>query len=579
MCREASIHEEFLDRQPHAPAEAASPAASAMIDSGLPATAQPEVIRRQAIGHQQGGRLNEAVAGFRRLIELSPADPEALSLLGEALLLQGDPQGAQHCFQQQLSLQADSLRGLLNLARALQHSGDPDAALDCLLHALLLHPHSADAHTAMGVALRARGDTEAALSCLLEALRLRPDNPQILLELGRVQADRGAFDLAASSFEAAVRVGPDLVDAWGNLGAARHVLGDLEGSAQASEQALRLQPDHANARSNLALVQLLRGEYALGLENFEHRFRTAVGAGLLCAQPPCPRWDGSPLQAHSQLLLVSEQGLGDTVQFMRYLPTLRAAGVAVRLCAPEPLHGLIRHASLDDSPLTPEQASKWNEGVWLPLLSLPRHLGASPRHPLESDPYIPLPSTRVLHWQSRLADAPRPIIGLNWQGNPRQETTSLRGRSLLLERFATVAECVGGSLLALQKGPGAEQRQDCTFADSFVACQDEVDGAWDFRDAVALISLCDLVITSDSCVAHLAGAMGHPTWLLLARVPDWRWGLEGDHTGWYPSLRLFRQRQSGDWHELMQRVAETLPAYLEGRSGDARQSVSGVLPK
>jgi ADP-heptose:LPS heptosyltransferase len=133
-----------------------------------------------------------------------------------------------------------------------------------------------------------------------------------------------------------------------------------------------------------------------------------------------------------------------------------------------------------------------------------------------------------------------------------------------------VAACAGGSLLALQKGPGAEQRQACSFADRFVACQDAVDRAWDFLDAVALIALCDLVITSDSCVAHLAGAMGHPTWLLLASVPDWRWGLEGEQSGWYSSLRLFRQRQAGDWHELMQRVEATLPAYLaKDRQGAA----------
>lgn len=478
----------------------------------------------------------------------------------------GDPQAAVLRFQAELRLQPDALEPLLGLGLAQLAAGNPAAASEPLLTALLLHPDSADAHAAMGRALRLLGDAEGALACLEEALRLRPADPGFQLQQGRVLVDLARFEAAAACFRQAVAGDPALLEAWANLGAALQILGDLEGSAEASSRALQLDPEHANARCNLGLVQLLQGNYEQGLANCEHRFRRAGGLGLLKAQPPCARWQGGQLPADQRLLLVAEQGLGDTVQFSRYLPRLRRLGLAVEICAQEALHGLIRHSGIDAAPLSPEQANGWSHGTWLPLLSLPRLLGVEAHDPLESAPYLRAPAERRHHWAGRLATEPRPLIGIHWQGNPRQETTGLRGRSLPLAQFAALAAACGeGRLLSLQKGPGAEQRQDCSFTRCFVACQEEIDQAWDFLDALALISCCDLVITSDSCVAHLAGAMGHPTWLLLAAVPDWRWGLEGERTAWYPSLRLFRQHQAGDWSELMGRVVAALPRFLAER--------------
>lgn len=461
--------------------------------------------------------------------------------------------------------QPDDLETLLARGQALLAAGNPAAAADPLLSALLLHPDSADAHGWMGRALRALGHWEEALHCLHSALRLRPQDPDLELQQGRVLGELGRFEEAAASFTRAVEGNPGLLDAWANLGAAQHILGDLEGSAEASKRALELDPEHANARCNLGLVQLLQGDYGNGLANVDDRFRRAGGLGLLKAQPPCERWQGEGLPIGQPLLLVCEQGLGDTVQFMRYLPRLRRQGLEVEFCAQEPLHGLIRQSRVDPAPLSPEQANGWNRGTWLPLLSLLRLLGVQAHEPLETGPYLPVPEARRQFWHDRLADEPRPIIGIHWQGDPRQETTGLRGRSLPLAQFeAVAAACGDGRLLALQKGPGAEQMESCPFREQFVACQEQIDQAWDFLDAVALIACCDLVISSDSCLAHLAGAMGHPTWLLLAQVPDWRWGLAGERSAWYPSMRLFRQRQAGDWAELMERVAAALPARGSG---------------
>ncbi|MFM7087667.1 MAG: tetratricopeptide repeat protein, partial [Cyanobium sp.] len=219
---------------------------------------------------------------------------------------------------------------------------------------------------------------------------------------------------------------------------------------------------------------------------------------------------------------------------------------------------------LDDAPLTPSQAQGLREGVWLPLLSLPQFLQVTPEHPLVTEPYIATTEEHQGRWQALLADEERPIIALNWQGNPEHEKTNSRGRSLPLETFAPLAGLPGVRFLSLQKGHGSEQLESCSFRDRFMNVQAQVDAAWDFLDTAAIIACCDLVITSDTALAHLAGGMGKTTWLLLKDVPEWRWGLQGETIFWYPSLRLFRQRQRGDWAEVMQRVVSALQAFCAG---------------
>jgi hypothetical protein len=200
----------------------------------------------------------------------------------------------------------------------------------------------------------------------------------------------------------------------------------------------------------------------------------------------------------------------------------------------------------------------------MPLLSVPRHLEVSPDNPIITEPYIKANDELIAKWESILSVEQRPIIGINWQGNPKTEKTGLRGRSFALEAFFPITDSSQMSLLSLQKGFGSEQLETCSFKEHFVSCQDQINETWAFLDTAAIIANCDLVITSDTSVAHLAGGMGKTTWLLLHKVPDWRWGLEGDTTFWYPSMRLFRQKERGNWDEVMQRVAEELQKQFRG---------------
>ena len=256
-------------------------------------------------------------------------------------------------------------------------------------------------------------------------------------------------------------------------------------------------------------------------------------------------------------MIVSEQALGDTIQFMRYIAFLNSIGVPTALCAQTKLHGLIRSSGITTVVYSPEEANQLAAGKWLPLMSLPGHLKVTPDHPIVTAPYIKIPEPLITKWKQKLSPERRPIIGINWHGNPQPRKGAVKdGRSIPLEAFAPVAERTDASLLSLQKGMGSDQLDGCAFSHRFVGCQAEISQTWDFVETGAMIANCDVVITSDTAVAHLAAGSGATTWLLLKKVAEWRWGLETSF--WYPSMRLLRQREWGNWSEVMERVVAAL---------------------
>jgi hypothetical protein len=285
--------------------------------------------------------------------------------------------------------------------------------------------------------------------------------------------------------------------------------------------------------------------------------------------PPLPLWDGSPLPAEEPLVLVSEQGLGDSLQFMRLAPLLRQRhGCSVLLSVQDKLEPLARQAALADRVVSHADVHTLHQGQWLPLLSLPGRLGMEPTQPLPPLPPLqPSPQARD-RWARALAAAadPAPIrVGVHWQGDPAHETTSLRGRSLPLELLAPLAAIPEVALVSLQRGHGMEQLEPCSFRDRFSRAQAAMDDTWAFDDMAAIVEQCHLVISSDSAMVHLSAGLGRPTWVLLKAIPEWRWGLEGSESFWYPSVRLFRQAVDGDWAGLIATVAASLREQI--RSG------------
>jgi tetratricopeptide (TPR) repeat protein len=511
---------------------------------------------------KEQGDINAAFESFHKAIKLKPNYPDAHYDLGNVLKEQGDINAAHECFSQAIKLRPNYPDAHNNLGIALLEQGNIHAAIIAYRNALELRPDFPEALNNLGIALKDKGDLTAANTAYHRALELDPNFSEVHNNLGNLLQEQGDLPAAIAAYHRAIELKPNYPEAHNNLGNALQDQGDGDAAIASYHRALELNPNFAEAHWNCALTMLMRGEYKDGWEKYDWRALKKTDASKPHAQPTCSQWEGAAKCDNTQLLLVSEQGLGDTLQFMRYVHALRREGFAVSLCAQPQLHSLIQASGIDPRPLTPEQANLVSDGVWMPLLSVPRHLDVHPGNPVISEPYIHTSQQQFSKWQSILATEQRPIIGINWQGNPKAEKTWLRGRSLPLETFMPIAAGNQASILSLQKGFGSEQLETCSFRDRFVSCQERVNETWDFLETAAIIANCDLVITSDTSVAHLAGGMGKTTWLLLTQMPEWRWGLEGTTSFWYPCMRLFRQTEPGNWDTVMERVAGALQSHF-----------------
>ena len=512
------------------------------------------------------GKLSAAINTYNTALKLKPNFPDAQLNLGIVLKEQGEINAAITCFNKALELKPNYPQVHYNLGNALKDQGKLTSAIAYYNKALELKPNYPEAHKNLGNTFREQGNIEAAIASYKKALKLDPKDAETHHLLGIALKEQGNTSVLISCFTTAIELKPNYPQAHYNLGVAFKEEGNLAAATTSFKTALQLKPNYPEAQKNLSMIELLLGDYNNGWEKYQSRLHCKGGENILCANPSGKQWGYDKLSQNSKLLLVSEQGLGDTLQFMRYAIALQKQGISISLCSPKKLHGLIQASGIDPSPLTPREANEFTEGQWTPLLSVPQSLDVSPENPIITAPYIKTTDELKSKWSGILAAEQRPIIGINWQGNPKIEKTDLRGRSLPLEAFAPITKPNHASLLSLQKGFGSEQLETCSFKDRFVSAQTQINDTWDFLETAAIITNCDLVITTDTSMAHLAGGMGKTTWLLLHHIPDWRWGLEGDITFWYPSMRLFRQKERGNWNEVMKRVAESLQEHFENIS-------------
>ena len=517
----------------------------------------PTIFDNLALIYWKQGRKQEATLLLRKAVAVNPDHLEAYYNLGIALQDQGDLQGAVDAYRQAIAIKPHHPKAYNSLGNVLKDQGNLQAAVDAYRQALAIQPNFSEAHNNLGAVLQMQGDLPAAINAHRQALAIKPDYSEAYYNLGIALKEQGELPAAIDAYRQALAIKPDCSEVYNNLGIALQMQLDLPAAVNAYRQAVAINPNCAEAHGNLSHLQLLLGDYGNGWKEYEWRFRKTPSVEPH-AYPQVERWNGSNLAPGERLIIVSEQGLGDTLQFMRYVLHLNNTGLPASLCAQTKLHGLIQTSGITTKVYSPEQGNQLTTGKWLPLLSLPGYLQVRPDHPVVDTPYIKAPEQQVGHWQQKLATEQRPIVGINWQGNQKAETIFWRGRSLPLESFTPIVEKTTVSLLSLQKGDGAEQLADCSFRHRFVGCQEEINQTWDFVETAAIIANCDLIITCDTVVAHLAAGMGRPTWLLLTKVPEWRWGMTGDTSFWYPSMRLFRQRERGNWAEVMDRVATAL---------------------
>jgi tetratricopeptide (TPR) repeat protein len=530
------------------------------------------------------GRLEDAVASYRQALALDPAFVDALSNLGAALLGLGRAQEAAERLEQALTHRPDFPEALANLGNAWQRLNEPEKALACYRRALALRPGWPEVEATMGAVLQVQGRRDEAIAsyrralaaapedaqawsnlglalhgnrrladaeaAIRRALALAPDMAAAHLNLGLILQDQGRIEDAIASFERATALNPTDPNAHSNLGPALIEQGRLDDALQALERALALDPKLPEAHFNQSLVYLLRGDFARGWEEYRWQWRKKA----IRDKFPQPLWDGGAIRDKT-VLLYADQGLGDTIQFLRFVPQVLERAKAVIVQVQPGLRWMAEEVAKGATIVSRDDHGLAFDG-WAPLPSLPHVLGIPCAAFAERVPYLAAPPARIARWRDRLGGTGFKV-GIAWQGNPL--VAGDRGRSIPLAHFAPLARVPHVRLISLQKKDGLEQLQGLpagmaveTLGPSFD------DGPEAFADAAAVIASLDLVVTSDTAIAHLAGALGRPVWVALKIVPDWRWMLDSDASPWYPTMRLFRQTQPHDWDEVFQRIQNEL---------------------
>ncbi|MBF0454290.1 MAG: glycosyltransferase family protein [Magnetococcales bacterium] len=426
-------------------------------------------------------------------------------------------------------------------------------AADHISRAITIEPTKAEYHTFLGVILNQLGKNTLAAIRWKEAIRLNPSDPEPYFHLGDQLIDEGRPQEAIEWLTKAAQQEPDFLEAWNNLGLCHKALKQLEPARECFQKAIQLDPDHTDPHINLSMTLLIMGDYFHGWQEYDWRFKRPDSPLYRPPPPGVPLWQGEPLKG-KRLLILSEQGFGDTVQFIRYLSVLKKQGAILSLLTPRPLAPLLQEMdALDqvDTQSRPEEAYDY----YCPLLTLPKLLKTTLPSIPQTVPYLQAEASRIQQWQKRLPPAAL-RVGLIWEGKPLFKNDPLRRRSTTLKALAPLAQSRTDTLfVSLQKGDPAGQADDPPQGMRVLNPDSEIN---DFADTAAIMANLDLIISIDTATAHLAGALGCHTWVLLPFSPDWRWGLDQDNTPWYPQARLFRQSQPNQWKEPIAQMAEQL---------------------
>jgi Flp pilus assembly protein TadD len=491
-----------------------------------------------------------------------------LQQLAGLKLAAGDVRGAIALYHECLTFERDNPGIYNNLGVALIKARRFDEAIDALNSALKLQPGYQRPLVNLGKALRENGRLADAMVVLREALAIQSDYVPALVNLGDALAASGDFEAAQRTLERAVLLAPGHVEAHMSLGIARLHGGHLAAALESLHHAVALGPEHAEAHTNLAHALFCSGDWASSWPHFEYRLRRLADRAPAAAPAHVTRWDGIG-NPEGEIWLIGEQGLGDQLQFARYAKLLEVSGFRCVLACDARLVKLLAY-SLPEVRVVAFGAQPANPGTtaWMPLMSMAmRHRTAPDTVPYPKR-YLAADSVRLDQWRARLTAIRGPRVGLAWAGNPQMETGRYVGRSPPLAAFAPLFKKPAAHFISLQKGHGVEQLGGVPFGDSILRLPDLDSGPDAFLDTAAVLECVDLLITSDTAIAHLAGGLGVPTWLCLMHDPDWRWMLQGTVSPWYDSMRLFRQPAPGDWASVYAEIAARLAAGKNTSAGN-----------
>jgi len=509
-------------------------------------------------------RLEEAVAALRQSLALNPYFAEAHNNLGVVLEKDGRFEDAIAAYRRALEIKPDYAKAHKNLGNALRLQGRLDEAIDAIRRALEINPDYAEAHNSLGAILADKGRYDEAMSAYRRALERKPAYAEALNNLGNALQEQGDFEAAVTACHRALELDADYSEAYNTLSVALRELGRMDEAVLACRRALELGPDAA-AKFRMSILLLLRGDFEQGWPFYEARWEATKSPKRDFCQP---MWDGSPLQDR-RILIHAEQGFGDAIHFVRYAPLLAARGGEVVIECPRILVELFRRAK-GVSEIVAAGDPLPGFDLHVPMLSVPVVLQTTRESIPQDVPYLFVDPHRRAFWKARLGCNRTGLrVGLAWAGNPQNRQN--RKRNISLEMLLPLWRAEGVEFFSVQVGPGTEQIRQ--LPDSTVIV-DHTDHIQDFADTAALIMELDLIISVDTAVAHLAGALARPVWTLLPFIPDWRWGLEGERTPWYPTMHLFRQPGVGDWDSVIPHVIRELRQLRDGGALASRNSPS-----
>ncbi len=502
-------------------------------------------------------RLAEAVQSYDTALAIEPSNPETLHNRAVMLALSGRSVEALRDYDELLARHGATAADLIGRGTVLVALGRFGEAVEPLQNAIAVLPGEAEAHIQLGVALLGLDRNAEAAEHFDRALAIRPEVPELLTNHGVALAALGRTEEALERFRRALTVDGGAPDTHVNIGVVHKAQGRYDQAGLHLELALALQPDHAAAEFELAMLNLSLGDFKRGWSQYESRLRVPALAATV-RHFEVPRWDGAQLLAGETLLIHAEQGLGDTLQYCRYLPRLAATGAGVVFEVMPALKALM--GTLPGGIRVVARGERLPPIHYhCPLLSLPLAFDTVLATIPAEIPYLAADPQRIARWAPRVAGLAGLKVGIAWQGNPDVERLIwARGRSIPLAALKPLAELSGISLVSLQKGAGAEQLRQVPFRDRVLDLGPEFDGGADaFLDAAAVMASLDLVVSSDTSIVHLTGSLGRPVWTLLHASPDWRWLLGRTDSPWYPTMRLFR-KSSGGWDHLVAAVAAEL---------------------
>jgi Flp pilus assembly protein TadD len=550
-------------------------------------------LMQTGIGHHQAGRLGDAESAYRRVlgrkpdhfnaayllgvlahqsgnsraaadlirhaITLNPTHAEAHAKLGVVLASHGQFEPAIEAFRQANALNPRFAEAYTNLGASLAALERFDQAVEAYRKAIAIRPNYPEAFSNLGVSLQELGMRVEAIDAYRRSIALRPGHAEVYSNLGSALTEQGRLEEALAVFDTAIQCNPAYAEAYSNLGRALNDMGRFDEAAVACRKAIALQSGYANGHWNLALTLLSQGDLKQGFDEYEWRFRHKKNADQFKSLPQ-PQWQGEELRGRT-IVLRSEQGFGDMIQFVRYAPAVAARGGRVILESNPELYRLLQRLPgmqqivQHGEPLPPFD-------LHTPMLSLPWAFGTD-LHTVPHDvPYLHADPALSAQWRDTFAEHGGNVkVGVVWAGNPKHSND--RNRSMRLLELLHLAGVPGVRFFSLQRGPAGAQ---LAVVAGRWPIADYTDRLTDFADTAAMVSHLDLVIAVDTSVAHLAGAMGKPVWVLLPFVAEWRWMIGREDTPWYPTMRLFRQSAEGRWAEVVERVAGELGQLTKARS-------------